>query len=592
MTQRNTALVVQGDIKESQQLPDEISSWVSLLQAFPKDLRVPLEQMGNILSKIVRLPPKHETSGLFNPNGIDGIHSQVNYERLLTSEWALLHDYPDEFIRRAAFGEHQFYKLAHQERTKDEVVYVLFDCGPEQLGRPRVVQLALLILFLRYAEALNAKLHWGVLQDNTEQWYEGVTPALVEQWLKLTSADLLDKTLLQKRLDTLSKEVSNKNIWCITPERLDEFTQLVQVVIKGETQDQRKMTVKVGPLNRQQAQHLQLPADQLCNQIMSDPFKKIIPAKNLAKPWHLNFNSAFLIVLNKSRYLKSYRADTRKPRVQLAISEQATLLGVFVNKRHTAVLSAVGDEYILQGFPTTFKRRSYKKSHRVEVNNDLPQMIVIKKSTSVLLLDHKHNLRCLRFSGSQCISETIAQSVYALGNDGNYFYYITFNRAEKSLILHWSSTDSYVLTFAKTKTLSTQVQAHPSEIFIDHNHWSQKNSGAVAFKNSETQWYISTPEQDELLLISVPIDQQVIGIERSHSVTNKPVLVSMSKYDSQTFSFIGEDFQEVFYTLPEPCCNAELNPQKPLLHYQTHQGLLKTVSLKGNDDAISLDLNA
>ncbi|MGB1311687.1 MAG: hypothetical protein ACPG47_10760, partial [Leucothrix sp.] len=483
--------------QRSQQLPDEISAWASVLRAFPDDLRTPLEQMGNVLSKVIKLLPHQETAGQFEPNGINGIHSRVNYERLLTSEWAIYHSYPEEFIRRAAFGEHQFYKLSHLERKHDEAVYALFDCGPEQLGRPRIVQLALLILLIRYAETLHATLHWGVLQDNSNQWYKGVNPQLIEQWLQQPSADLLDKAQLQERLDALDKDLANQQkIWCITPEPLDEFPQLIPIAIENDLFDSRKMTVSVGSLNRQCSQVLQLPNDQICNQIISDPFKKIKKPAVLEKPWHLNYSGAFLIILNASRYLKSYKAGAHRPRVQLAIPEKAHLLGVFANKRTTAVLTEVDDEYILQGFPSAFKHRRYQKSHRVKAASDLPPMVVITQSTSVLLLDHKHNLRCLRFSDGYCKSETIAQSVYALGNDGNYIYYIIFDPAKRSLVLHWASTDQHNFQSTEQKTLLNQMPFNVPELFIDHHHWSRRHAGIIAIKALESQWHINIPYQE------------------------------------------------------------------------------------------------
>ena len=57
------------------------------------------------------------------PDGYDGIASRGIYERLVTSEWLLADEEPDEFDRRAAMGEHTFTRLARPaERVKAETV--------------------------------------------------------------------------------------------------------------------------------------------------------------------------------------------------------------------------------------------------------------------------------------------------------------------------------------------------------------------------------------------------------------------------------------------------------------------------------------
>lgn len=597
-TKKAPTFAVEGDQQKSHQLPDEISSWASLLHAFLPDLRVPLEQMGNVLSKVIKVLPLQEMAGQDEPDGIDGIHSLVNYERLLISEWAIYHDFPEEFIRRAAFKEHQFYKLAHRERSNDEAIYVLLDCGPEQLGRPRVVQLAVLILLLRNAETMHAKLHWGVIQDTKEQWFEGITPELIENWLQMCSADLLDRSLLTQRLDRLDQTLlANGRVWCVTPEPLDDFNQLMQVNIQGDRQstldDRRKITVRAGRANRQQLQTLLLPEDKLCNQILRDPFNKETSRAAQSKSWLLSQTGAFIIQFNASRYLTSYKVKARNPSIQLSIPKQTTILGLFTNKRNTFVLSATRDEYLLQGFPSTFKHKRYGKSHNIQVAEDLPNMVVIVKHALVIILDARQRLRCLRFVNDNCTVETVAKSVYAFGSDGNFFYYVTFNAQDRQLTLHWGSDKQSHFDQTSKQSLQTKVQRSKPEVFLSHNGWNLKDGGRVAFRESETQWNIRYPGMDELIPVVVSPDLQVIGLHHIVGlkvVTQRPVLVCLNKRDQQTFSLIGQDYNEVLYILPTPCVMAELNPQRPYLHYQTQEGLLKTIEITTGNEVTSRDL--
>ncbi|MFN7147793.1 MAG: hypothetical protein ACK4YP_28745, partial [Myxococcota bacterium] len=86
------------------------------------------------------------------------------YDRLLLSEWAVADALPDEFDRRAVSGEHAFLRLDRRDPVKGVRTLVLFDAGPDNLGGPRVVQLAALVVLWRRALAARAELSWGVLQ--------------------------------------------------------------------------------------------------------------------------------------------------------------------------------------------------------------------------------------------------------------------------------------------------------------------------------------------------------------------------------------------------------------------------------------------
>ena len=80
------------------------------------------------------------------------------------TEWALAETMPEEFIRRAAANEHLFLELARQEPAGGLLSVVLFDAGPSQLGGPRLVHLAALVVFAQRALDAGAELRFGVLQ--------------------------------------------------------------------------------------------------------------------------------------------------------------------------------------------------------------------------------------------------------------------------------------------------------------------------------------------------------------------------------------------------------------------------------------------
>src|SRR5262249_5457795 len=86
---------------------------------------------------------------------------------------------PEEFLRRAATGEHTFLRLARPEPRGSRRSVVLFDAGPGQLGSPRIAQLAALIVLARRAQAADARFGWAVLQRPETPLKNEVTPVSV-----------------------------------------------------------------------------------------------------------------------------------------------------------------------------------------------------------------------------------------------------------------------------------------------------------------------------------------------------------------------------------------------------------------------------
>lgn len=96
-------------------------------------------------------------------DGYEGIEGRGPYDRLLLSEWLLATELPDEFTRRATMGEHLFLAPARREPAGAKRSVILFDAGPTQLGQPRLVHMALLVLFARRAAEADLILEWGSL---------------------------------------------------------------------------------------------------------------------------------------------------------------------------------------------------------------------------------------------------------------------------------------------------------------------------------------------------------------------------------------------------------------------------------------------
>ena len=146
-------------------LPPSLQPWQSALAALPLDLQ---QSVGPWLARLARtIGPlrRHRHANDGPPDGFAGLSRRGPYDRLLITEWALADAAPDEFVRRAAAKEHLFLELARQEPAGGLRSVVLFDAGPSQLGGPRLVHLAALIVLAQRSSDAGAALRFGVLQS-------------------------------------------------------------------------------------------------------------------------------------------------------------------------------------------------------------------------------------------------------------------------------------------------------------------------------------------------------------------------------------------------------------------------------------------
>ncbi|MBX8490795.1 hypothetical protein [Pseudomonas lijiangensis] len=147
------------------QIPDALQPWREWLEWFSPDL---WPGFSDILGRVnPLLGPLHgvQAGGTPDLEGLADLQRRGPYERLLTSEWLLADELPEEFLRRASTGEHLFLAPEQRARKANRQVVVLFDAGPLQWGAPRLVHLALMILLARRAQAAGGELKWGVVQN-------------------------------------------------------------------------------------------------------------------------------------------------------------------------------------------------------------------------------------------------------------------------------------------------------------------------------------------------------------------------------------------------------------------------------------------
>ena len=115
-------------------------------------------------------------------DGYDGLTTRGIPERILASQWLLAQELPLEFLRRAAQNELLYLAPAYRRPQPRGRVVVLVDNGPDQLGAPRLVQLAALIVLHRRSTVRGADLTVGLLGDEPSEWVEGDLSRVLRAW--------------------------------------------------------------------------------------------------------------------------------------------------------------------------------------------------------------------------------------------------------------------------------------------------------------------------------------------------------------------------------------------------------------------------
>jgi hypothetical protein len=348
-------------------LPKALAPWEKQLSIFPPEIGVALGTLAARLTLVLdgggfRQAPEGE------PDGFGGIARRGSYERLALSEWLLQEELPEEFIRRVVSGEHTFLERAHHTTSAAGRLLVLFDAGPEQLGGPRVVHLALLIALAQRAERRKATTAWGILQDPPTVSSEAVTVSNVRALLRGRSTRHPSQADLD-RWNVASRALSPSESWLVGSERLaamasDQRTSVVTVseVLEPGAREQSVVQVRAGGAYRRREVVLQLPPGRVAVQLLRDPFAtSVVPRSGSSTRIDRTSNILFsvdgrrLYVRGEGGALLSFyipnsaRATTTPVRVFSIPQERRVLaVGQLRQKKKTVVVSRDRDELILE----------------------------------------------------------------------------------------------------------------------------------------------------------------------------------------------------------------------------------------------------
>jgi hypothetical protein len=157
-------------------LPGPFARWSALVADLPRDVADALLPWMDLLARSLGPLRAQVRVGEGDPDGVDGVTRRGPFDRLLDTERLLATEVPDEFVRRAAQSELLFHALALKDLKPPRASLMLVDAGPAQIGAPRLVHLALVLVLAARARDAGARFAWGLLQDPPA---EGRPPKLV-----------------------------------------------------------------------------------------------------------------------------------------------------------------------------------------------------------------------------------------------------------------------------------------------------------------------------------------------------------------------------------------------------------------------------
>ena len=163
------------------ELPPGLQAWAPSLGFLDVDTALHIGPLVRRLDALVRRVDATEAPE-GEPDGFGGLSRRGDPERMLLSEWLLADEMPLEFMRRAASAELLHLRTVTRRPTGRGRVAVLADVGPDQLGAPRLVQLAALIVLHRRAAARGSELAIGLTSEPPGGWHTGELPELYEAW--------------------------------------------------------------------------------------------------------------------------------------------------------------------------------------------------------------------------------------------------------------------------------------------------------------------------------------------------------------------------------------------------------------------------
>lgn len=296
------------------ELPPPLAPWRAQLSGFDPAIAGVLVDLLRRLQPLLGPANSHRRHGQLHYDGLDGLQRNGSYDRLLPSEWALAEVEPEEFLRRAAVGEHLFLAPRRVQPRAHARLVAVFDSGPDQLGAPRLVHIALALLLAQRAAALGAQFAWACLQERGEA-VELTEPVHLQRLLR--SRSLLPPTAGDAAYwNGCLADPAPAECWLVGAGAAPGLAHSHSVEIQRRLDGQLEVQLRSG--NRQREVLLQPPPDKAAVHLLRGHFAgAVAPPPSAATPIKQRLSLSHAPLL-----------DWRGQRLGLALLDSTSLLYV------------------------------------------------------------------------------------------------------------------------------------------------------------------------------------------------------------------------------------------------------------------------
>ncbi len=568
------------------QLPPSISSWSGVLQIFPNDIAQELRLLSRRLSPLLGPLPQAELHGNDEVDGIGGLTNKINYERLLISEWAVANTSPQEFLRRATAGEHLFLELARYQPHSKKSVVVLLNSGPDQLGKPRLLHMALLILLGRRAEQIKADFFWGVFQDDSCKLHSEINESSIITLLHSNSSLSHSPKQMEGWQQRLSTELMAE-CWCIGVPRIQETFQAQHTVSITEPlkADVRTLEVTVDDGQRQRSAEVTLPDDDIGVRILRSPFEQ--KRANIAPVDHGCGNitighhgrkMAYKIANTVYVYTIPSSQNAKVGQVrQFTFPEGHSLVAINLTKKRISAITQDNGHWYYHRFPNAHRVITQTKSQRLSVQETgaMPTFLFDKgpRQDRLLLLDANQRIRSLDLPPETNLYQAIAQKVIAFGDCGIGPYYI-YQLADDEVEMVWMTS----LPQPSTARFGIALKRPPGAFVHSSGNWSKNSIGALAIEYAEGLWQLYSQKKE--VEITVKPNESPCGVI-CYQLDNRPEnlarnrrlhLIVHNEDENAIYSINQHNERRIVLDCDGGISGLQLNPRYPYLHYKEESG--------------------
>jgi hypothetical protein len=563
-----------GRVAEATDLPPALAAWSGELSLFPRELALHLGAVvRRIASLIGEALPSRQGSG--DPDGFEGLARRGPYDRLLQSEWLFADELPDEFARRAVMHEHLFLELARQHPVQHPLSVALFDCGPSQIGAPRLVHIAALVVLARRAAASQATFRWGLLQHPGFGLIDGVTKVNIHRLLAAHTHAETTEAMLDAWGEALAAGDKVGELWFVGPKRLGRFPavrrqwQLVTDDVLVPEARQVSASVRHDSRNDPPAL-LELPPAESCVRLLRDPFEASAArptpvSSSMAIVSNILFGNGGRVLLGRARngdlivqpYSNSARpkAQAQVPKARrIAIPAGTTLIagGWHKGRDPLFLLSAAEGIRVCRGSSSHWRRSQWPKGGILPAvgSPEEPGQLqpCLSHGDGVAFLDHHGTLWNVTATG---MIEQLTTEVRAVRREHGRLRYI--RRGEND----WVVDSAHRITLPGTS--------------------AYYGLGVYAVEQRDRSWRVGTTTKQESA--TPPAGATVIGVAAAGVTYGWPALIAIEA-DGRSVIAVRKDTTVAIVRTASMIVDAAVSSISPHLAVRLDSGDIEVYSLK------------